>query len=75
MTISDVERRGIVELLRDEADYWRDFHKGDDTLCMSDSDFTESILEAFGFYGTAVPVYELFDKLADLIDPEGGDDD
>lgn len=75
MTISDVERRGIVELLRDEADYLRDFHKGDDTLCMSDSDFTESILEAFGFDGTAVPVYELFDKLADLIDSEGGDDD
>lgn len=42
---------------------------------MSDSDFTESILEAFGFDGTAVPVYELFDKLADLVDPDGEDDD
>ena len=66
--ISDRERRGIVEFLRDEADYWRDYNKDDDTLCMSDSDFTESILEAFGFDGTAVPVYEVFDKLADLVD-------
>lgn len=38
---------------------------------MPDSDFTASILVAFGFDDTAVPVYELFDKLADLIDPEG----
>ena len=66
--ISDAELRGIVELLRDEADYWRDYHKGEDTSCMSDSDFTESILEAFGFDGAEVPVCELFDKLADLID-------
>lgn len=65
---SDKERRGIAEFLRDEADYWRDYHKDDDTLCMSDSDFTESILEAFGFDGEAVPVYEVFDKLADLVD-------
>lgn len=42
---------------------------------MSDSDFTESVLEAFGFDGTAVPVYEVFDKLADLIDLEGVDCD
>lgn len=68
MNVGDRERRVIVELLRDEADYWRDYHKGDDTSCMSDSCFTESILEAFGFDGAAVPVYELFDKLANLID-------
>lgn len=66
--ISEKERRGIVELLRDEADYWRDYRGDDDTLCMSDSDFTESVLEAFGFDATAVPVYEVFDKLADLTD-------
>lgn len=66
--ISDAERQGIVEFLHDEADYWRDYHKSDDTFCMSDSDFTESILRAFGFDDTAVPVYELFDKLVDLID-------
>lgn len=51
-TISDAERRGIVESLRREADDWRS-----------------------GFDDTAVPVYELFDKLADLIDPDGEDDD
>lgn len=73
--ISDRERQEIVEFLRDEADYWRDYNKNDDTLCMSDSDFTESVLEAFGFDGTAVPVYEVFDKLADLIDLEGADCD
>lgn len=66
--ISEKERCLTVELLHDEADYWRDYCKDDDTLCMSDSNFTESILEAFGFDGTAVPVYEVFDKLADLID-------
>lgn len=66
--ISEKERCGIVEFLRDEADHWRDYNKDDDTLRMSDSDFTESILEAFGFDGTAVPVYEVFDKLADLAD-------
>lgn len=73
--ISDRERQEIVEFLRDEADYWRDYNKNDNTLCMSDSDFTESVLEAFGFDGTAVPVYEVFDKLADLIDLEGADCD
>lgn len=73
--ISDKERQEIVEFLRDEADYWRDYNKNDDTLCMSDSNFTESVLEAFGFDGTAVPVYEVFDKLADLIDLEGADCD
>ena len=66
--ISDKERQGTVEFLRDEADYWRKYNKDDDTFCMSDSDFTESVLEAFGFDDTAVPVYEVFDKLADLID-------
>lgn len=65
---SDKERREVAKRLRIEADYYRDFRKYDDTLCMSDSDFTESILEAFGFDDTAVPVYELFDKLADLVD-------
>ena len=68
MTISDAERRGIVESLRLEADDWNSYRKDDDTFSMSDSDFTESILVAFGFDGTAVPVCELFDKLADLVD-------
>lgn len=71
----DEKRREVVASLRDEADYWRDYRKDEDTLCMSDSDFTESILEAFGFDGTAVPVYEVFDKMADILDPERGDDD
>lgn len=73
--ISDAERRGIVESLRYEADDWRSYRSDDDTFSMLDSDFTASILVAFGFDDTAVPVYELFDKLADLIDPDGEDDD
>lgn len=73
-TISDAERWGIVESLRREADDWRSY-RGGDTFSMPDSDFTASILVAFGFDDTAVPVYELFDKLADLIDPDGEDDD
>ena len=72
---NDPKRYEIVEFLRDEADYWREYNKDSDTLCMSDSDFTQSILEAFGFDGDAVPVYEVFDKLADLIDPDEKDED
>lgn len=73
--IDEKERIGIVEFLRDEADYWRKYNKDDDTLCMSDSDFVDGILGAFGFDSTAVPVYEVFDKMADTLDPEGGNDD
>lgn len=69
MRISDEERREAAEMLRLEADGWHRYRKDDDTFSMSDGAFTESILAAFGFYDTAVPVYELFDKLADLIDP------
>lgn len=68
MRISDAERRGIVESLRLEADDWRSYRSYEDTFSMPDSDFTASILVAFGFDDTAVPVYELFDKLADLVD-------
>lgn len=76
MTVkNDPKQHEIAERLRAEAERWRYYHKDDDTLCMSDSDFTESVLEAFGFDGTAVPVYEVFDKLADLIDLEGADCD
>lgn len=66
--ISDEERRDVVYNLRDEADHWRNYRKDDDTLCMLDSSFTESILTDFGFDDIVVPAYEVFDKLADLID-------
>lgn len=66
--ISDEERRDVVYNLRNEADHWRNYRKDDDTLCMLDSSFTESILTDFGFDDIVVPAYEVFDKLADLID-------
>ena len=66
--ISDEERRDVVYNLRDEADHWRNYRKDDDTLCMLDSSFTESILTDFGFDDIVVPAYEVFNKLADLID-------
>lgn len=69
MMATNEERREAAEMLRLEADGWHRYRKDDDTFSMSDGAFTESILAAFGFYDTAVPVYELFDKLADLIDP------
>lgn len=42
---------------------------------MSNYHFTESVLTAFGMEDMDIyadmPVYELFNKLADLIDPQG----
>ena len=64
----------IAKRLRTEADYWRDYN-GDDTVSnMPDCLFTESVLMAFGMGDMDIyadmPAYELFDRLADLIDPQ-----
>lgn len=74
--ISDLERRDIVECLRTDADYWRDCYKNDGIVCISDSDFMESILVDFGFDDNdkMTPAYEIFDKLADIIDCTTGRD-
>lgn len=68
MAISDDERREVAERLRVEADHWRDYRKDDDVFCMSDHDFAESILTAFGFEDMEICVHEVLYKMAVLID-------
>lgn len=72
MIISNEKRREVAANLRDEAEAWRN---GDKVYEMSDYDFTESVLTAFGFDDMDMPTYEVFEKMADIVDPEGGDDD
>lgn len=73
--ISDEKRREVAANLRDEAEAWRT-DNGDDTVyTMSDCTFTESVLTAFGFDDMEMAAYRIFGKIADLIDPEVGDDD
>lgn len=70
--ISDMKE--IAKRLRTEADYWRDYNEEDTIFNMSNYHFTESVLIAFGMDDVDiyadVPVYELFNKLADLIDSQ-----
>lgn len=70
--ISDLTE--IAKRLRTEADYWRDYNEEDTIFNMSNYHFTESVLTAFGMNDMDIyadmPVYELFDKLADFIDPQ-----
>lgn len=70
--IPDTE--GIAKRLRTEADYRRDYNEDDTIFNMSNCRFTESALTAFGMDDMDIyadmPVYELFDKLADLVDPQ-----
>lgn len=68
------DTKEIAERLRIEADYRRDCNEEDAIFNMSNYRFTESALIAFGMDDMDIyadlPVYELFDKLADLIDPQ-----
>lgn len=68
------DTKEIAERLRTEADYWRDYNENDTLFNMSNYRFTESVHVAFGIDALDIcadmPVYELFDKLADLIDPQ-----
>lgn len=73
--ISDDKRRKVAENLRAESECWRYYREDDNVLCMSDHEFTEAILDDFGFDGMDMPTYEVFGQMADIIDPEGGDDD
>lgn len=70
--ISDMKE--IAKRLRTEADYWRDYNEEDTIFNMSNYHFTESVLIAFGMDDVDIyadmPVYELFNKLADLIDSQ-----
>lgn len=70
--ISDKERREVAARLRDEAEAW---HNGDSVYEMSDYDFTESVLTAFGFDDMEMDAYKIFEEMADLIDPCHGSSD
>lgn len=67
------DTKEIAKRLRTEADYWRYCNEDDTIFNMSNYHFTESMLIAFGIDDMDIyadmHVYELFDKLADLIDP------
>lgn len=71
--ISDMKE--IAERLRTEANYWHDYNEEDTIFNMSNYRFTESVLTAFGMDDMDIyadmPVYELFNKLADRIDSQG----
>ena len=66
------DTKEIAKRFRIEADYWRDYDEEDTIFNMSNYHFTESMLTAFGMDDMDIyadmRVYELFDKLADLID-------
>lgn len=70
--ITDTEE--IAKRLRIEAGCRHDCNEDDTLFDMSDCNFTESALNALGMDSMEnmdMPVYELFDKLADLIDSQG----
>lgn len=72
---TDEKRREVATKLRAEAESWRCYREDDNAFCMNDHEFTEAILEDFGFDDMDMPAYEVFDQMADLIDPKGRDDD
>lgn len=72
---SDEKRREVASKLRAEAESWRYYREDDNAFCMDDHEFTEAVLEDFGFDDADMPAYEVFNRMAYLIDPKGGDND
>lgn len=67
------DTKEIAKRLRTEADYWRDYRKDNIIFNMPNYLFNDSVLMALGVNGIDdmdMPVYKLFDKLADIIDPQ-----
>lgn len=64
------DTKEIATRLRAEANYWRDYNEDDIIFDMSNYIFTESVLTALGVDDMDMPVHELFDNLADIIDPQ-----
>lgn len=65
------DTKEIAKRFRIEADYWRDYDEDNVIFNMSNYLFNDSVLMAIGVNGIDdidMPVYELFDKLADIID-------
>lgn len=56
----------IAERLRGQAETWRGYLPNDTLWDMSDHQFTESVLMAFGLDDMDMHVHEAFDKLADM---------
>lgn len=65
---SNEKRRDVAAKLRAEAESWRSYREDDDAFCMNDSEFTEAVLEDFGFTDMDMPAYEVFDQMADIVD-------
>lgn len=58
----------IAERLRGQAETWRGYLPDDTLWDMSDHQFTESVLMAFGLDDMDMHVHEVFEKLADAFD-------
>ena len=68
MDINDKRRPEVASKLRAEAESWRNYREDDNAFCMNDSEFTEAVLEDFGFDDMDMPAYEVFDQMADIVD-------
>lgn len=67
------DTKEIAKRLRTEANYRRNYRKDNLISDVPNYLFSDSVLMAFGVNGIEemdMPVYELFDKLADLIDSQ-----
>ena len=67
------DTKEIAERLRTEANYRRNYRKDNLIFDVPNYLFNDSVPMAFGVNGIEemdMPVYELFDKLADIIDPQ-----
>lgn len=67
------DTKEIAERLRTEADYRRNYRKDNLIFNVPNYLFNDSALMAFGVNGIDeidMPVYELFDKITDIIDQQ-----
>lgn len=67
------DTKEITKRLRIEADHWRNYRKDNVIFNVPNYLFNDSVLMAFGVNGIDemdMPVYELFDKMADIIDQQ-----
>lgn len=75
MIFTSDKRREVAARLRAEAESWRYHREDDNAFRMNDSEFTEAVIEDFGFTDMDMPAFEVFNQMADILDPEGRDDD